>query len=87
MKVRLDINSVAVKQLESAIWMYAYDFDEVAVHTIAAAALELYSDRLGLSDFKKSLENDIKPEKVKEFHSLWNKPYNFFKHGQQAQAT
>lgn len=81
MQIKLDINSVAVKQLESAIWMYAYDFDEVAVHTVASAALELYSDRLGLSTFKSDTEKHIKPEKIKDFHSLWNRPYNFFKHG------
>lgn len=82
MKVKLDINSVATKQLESAIWMYAYDYDEVAVHTIASAAFEIYTKRLGLSTFKDDVKKYIKPEKANDFISLWNKPYNFFKHGE-----
>lgn len=82
MKVRLKIHDIAVKQLESAIWMYAYNYDEVSVHTIAGAAFELYSLRLGLSDFKENIQQYIKPEKYKDFIRLWNKPYNFFKHGE-----
>jgi hypothetical protein len=82
MKVKLDINSVAVKQLESAIWMYAYDYDEVAVHTIAGAAFEIYTKRLGLTSFEEDIKKYVKPEKAREFISLWNKPYNYFKHGE-----
>lgn len=82
MRVKLDVNSVAAKQLESAIWMYAYDYDEVAVHTVAGAAFEIYTKRLGQSSFSKDVEKYIKPEKIKEFIGLWNKPYNFFKHGE-----
>lgn len=36
-KLKLTIEDVALKQLESAIWMHAYDFNETALHTIAAA--------------------------------------------------
>jgi len=79
---KLNIQDVAVKQLESAIWMFAYDYDEVAVHTIAAAAFELLTDRLKIINFKEDMKKSIKPEKHKEFLALWNKPYNFFKHGQ-----
>lgn len=69
MKIKLDINSVAVKQLESAIWMYAFDYDEVAVHTIAGAAFEIYSKRLGLSSFKEDVKNILSPKKMKNsFH-------------------
>lgn len=82
MRVKLDIQTVAVKQLESAIWMYAYNYDEVAVHTIASAAFELYSKRLRLSNFKREVQRFIKKEKQKDFFSLWNRPYNFFKHGE-----
>lgn len=82
MKIRLDINSVAVKQLESAIWMYAYDYDEVAVHTVAGAAFEIYTKRLKLSSFDEAVKQYIRPEKSKDFIALWNKPYNFFKHGE-----
>jgi len=82
MKIKLDINSVAVKQLESAIWMYAYDYDEVAVHTVAGAAFEIYTRRLKLSTYKEDIKKYIKPEKTKDFTSLINKPYNFFKHGE-----
>jgi len=82
MKYKLSINDVAVKQLESAIWMYAYGYDEVAVHTIAGAAFELYTKRLKLIDFKSSMLAVLKPDKYKEFIDLWNRPYNFFKHGE-----
>jgi hypothetical protein len=82
MKILLKIQDVAVKQLESAIWMYAYDYDEVAVHTISAAAFELLTERLKLINFKEDMEKVIKPEKQKEFFGLWNKPYTFFKHGE-----
>lgn len=62
--------------------MYAYDYDEVAVHTVASAAFEIYTKRLGLSSFKNDVVKYIKLEKAKEYISLWNKPYNFFKHGE-----
>lgn len=45
---------------------------------LLSAAFELYSRRLGLSDFKREIERRIKREKVKDFYSLWNRPYNFF---------
>jgi len=82
MKYKLDIYSVAVKQLESAIWMFAYNYDEVAVHTIAGAAFELYTKRLGLSSFENDIEKYIKQDKIGQFRALWNKPYNYFKHGE-----
>ena len=82
MKIKLDINTVAVKQLESAIWMFAYNYDEVAVHTVAGAAFEIYTKRLELSSFNEDIKKYIKPEKAKDFISLWNKPYNYFKHGE-----
>lgn len=82
MKIKLDIHAVAVKQLESAIWMYAYNYDEVAVHTIAGAAYELYTKRLELNTLIKDLAIYIKQEKVEEFYSLLNMPYNYFKHGE-----
>jgi len=87
MKVKLNVNEVAVKQLESAIWMYAYNNDEVAVHTIAAAAFELLTRRLKLINFMNDMKKSIKPEKTKEFMLLWNKPYNFFKHGEHARKA
>lgn len=79
---KLSIQDVAAKQLESAIWMFAYDYDEVAVHTIAAAAFELLTERLKIINIKEYMKKSIKPEKHKEFIALWNKPYNFFKHGE-----
>lgn len=82
MKIKLSIQAVAAKQLESAIWMYASNFDEVAVHTIAGAAFEIYTKRLRLVNFKSSMQQVLKPERYKEFIDLWNKPYNFFKHGE-----
>jgi hypothetical protein len=82
MKVCLDIQTVAIKQLESSIWMYAYNYDEVAVHTIAGAAFELYTKRLGQSAFNEDVKKYLKPDKHKEFFSLWNKYYNYFKHGE-----
>lgn len=81
MKIKLNIQSVAVKQLESAIWMYAYDYDEVAVHTIAGAAFELYTTRLAKLSFMNEMKKTLEREKFNDFKKVWNKPYNFFKHG------
>lgn len=80
-KITLTIEEVALKQLESAIWMYAYDFDEAAVHTIAAAAYELLTKRLNLGDFEKQFADHIPESERGEFWSKFNEPYNFFKHG------
>lgn len=77
----LTVEEVALKQLESAIWMYAYDFDETAVHTVAAAAYELLVKRLNLSDFEDQFAKHIPYSKKGEFWSKFNEPYNFFKHG------
>src|SRR5690606_665072 len=82
MKIKLSINDIAVKQLESAVWMYAYDYDEIAVHTIAGAAFELYTTRLKILNFDEDLKQILKDDKFKEFKSLWNRPYNIFKHGE-----
>lgn len=81
MKVILDVQSVAVKQLESAIWMYAYDYDEVAVHTIASAAFELFTKRLQQETILDDIRKRLKDKAYKEFIATWNKPYNYFKHG------
>ncbi len=72
---------VAALQLESAIWMYAYDFDEIAVHTVAAAAFELYVQRLELGNFKKEINKRIVKGKEKYFWNRFNKANNYFKHG------
>ena len=37
---------------------------------------------LGVSSFMDDMREQIKPEKIKDFISLINKPYNFFKHGE-----
>jgi hypothetical protein len=79
--MKLTKEEVAARQLQSAIWMYAYDFDEVAVHTIAAAAAELYTQSLGMGNYKKETEKRLKLEKRKDFWDAVNKPNNFFKHG------
>lgn len=80
-QITLTIEEVALKQLESAIWMYAYDFDETAVHTIAAAAYELLAKRLNLGDFETQFAKEIPESRKGEFWSKFNEPYNFFKHG------
>jgi hypothetical protein len=80
-KITLTVEEVAIKQLESAIWMYAYDFDETAVHTIAAAAYELLTKRLNFGDFEDQFAKQIPDSKKGEFWSKFNEPYNFFKHG------
>lgn len=82
MKIKLSVNDVAAKQLESGIWMYAYDYDEVAVHTIAGAAFELYVKRLNLSSFESDLMQESDGRTLQDFYKKWNLPYNFFKHGE-----
>jgi len=82
MKYKLRVSDVAVKQLESAVWMFAFNYDEVAVHTIAASAFELYTKRLKLLDFEKTMKDGLRPEVYTEFIRKWDKPYNFFKHGE-----
>lgn len=80
-KISMTIEDVALKQLESAIWMYAYDFDETATHTVAAAAYELLTKRLGQGDFEEQFSKNIPSDKKGQFWSKFNEPYNFFKHG------
>ena len=58
--------------------MYAFDFDEVAVHTVAATAFELLTKRLGQGNYVTGLDEKLKKVYIKAL----NAPNNFFKHGE-----
>jgi hypothetical protein len=79
--MKMNVEEVAAKLLESAIWMYAYDYDETAVHLVAAASFEQYTKRLDLGSMRKELEEIVGKDK-KKFWSQFNKTYTFFKHGE-----
>lgn len=74
----LSVQQVAKKQLESAIFMYAYDFDEIAVHTVSASAFELLTERLKQGTIISGLDTDLRKKYIRALKT----PNNFFKHGQ-----
>lgn len=81
MKKTFKVEDVAVLNLISAIWMYAYDYDEPAVHLVAHSSFELITERLSWGNFDEVLKEHIREDKINEFKKIINKPNNFFKHG------
>jgi hypothetical protein len=70
----------ARRQLDAAIDLYFAEGDEIAIHTLAAAAYELVNTlrtKRGLPD---EITAMILPEYRKEFEQRWRKAQNFFKH-------
>lgn len=72
----------ARRQLEEAIEVFFRQGDMVAVHTLAAAALDILRD-LGRPKGLGSIVKDsplVLPEKQREVREIFNAAQNFFKH-------
>lgn len=80
-RIKISKLVAAKRQLETAIKLYFYDADIISIYALAAAAHQILND-IGKSKGTASLFNDenIRPEKKKEWHALVAKPQNFFKH-------
>ena len=70
----------ARRQLDVAIQLYFQDGDEVAIHTLAAAAFELVTSLRVHAGEPDDLLEQIIPERRAEFLRMWRRPQNFFKH-------
>lgn len=72
----------ARQQLRQAIHLFLSKGDLVAVHTLAAASLQVLSDLGAKKGIVAALKNPdlIRPDKRKFVADLFNAPQNFFKH-------
>jgi hypothetical protein len=70
------------RQLETAVILWFHEGDPVSIHTLVAAAYQILYDLnkvCGGTPMMKDAKN-IRPEYVKDFHRLFAKSENFFKH-------
>lgn len=82
--ITLTREEVAIRQLNSAIKMYANEDDAVATHTVAAAAFGLLEDiafSQSRDTFLSYLPGIVRADKVRYIREVIKKPQNFFKHG------
>jgi hypothetical protein len=74
----------ALRQLDQAIWLFFQRGDMLAVHTLAAASLQLFTDiakKEGVvSRMEEAVERRIRPEHRKEWVAAVSRTRNFLKH-------
>lgn len=74
----------ALRQLNAAITLLFHGADPIVVHTLAAAAANVFSDVIDKKPEKQSWRERIKCEhklSEKQIKNIMNKSWNFFKHG------
>jgi hypothetical protein len=83
-KIKISKLDAVRRQVETAIRIYFVNGDPVAIHTLAAASLQILVDldKNGpqTGTFWDHLETQVKPEHVKEVKAVFAEPENFFKH-------
>jgi hypothetical protein len=75
----------ARRQLETAIKLY-FEYDEVSIHALAAAAYSLIRDineHRGGEPMLKDLHLFLSDGLAREFRKYINRPENFLKHAEQ----
>jgi hypothetical protein len=83
LKLKISKLDAAQRQLDVAIQLWFLDGDELAIHTLAAAAYQLVHDLKEHRGIEKSLLYDakmIKDEHRKKWIAVVKKPANFLKH-------
>ena len=72
----------AQRQLREAVYLFFEQRDFVAIHTLAAAALQIYADVAKHCGAASILKHGlyVREEKKKEWFGIMNEAQNFFKH-------
>ena len=84
-KIAVTKLDAARRQLETAVILWFHEGDPVSIHTLVAAAYQILYDlnkKRGGAPMMKDAKI-IRPECVKEYHSIFKKWGNFFKHANQ----
>jgi hypothetical protein len=80
--LKVSKTDAAKRQIETAIRLWFFSGDPVAIHTLAAAAHQILHDlgkKRGVSTILRDLPG-IRPERKKELRALVSRYENFFKH-------
>lgn len=82
--MKLTKQQVAVRQLKNAISIWSEGGDEVSIHTLASASLEILDKIAKANSAGGSIllnpKGLITDAKIKDFYALIQRPRNFFKH-------
>lgn len=81
--VKLDLNKleVAGRQLDTAIWLFLNEKDDVSIHTLVSAAFSILRDLAKVKGLPGPYTYVNVPQHMrKQVEALIKKPQNFFKH-------